>query len=73
VALRHRCAARKALATERSRFGRETDQISSDPTTMLTFSHAFVRRHREEVAVLFSSATFLAGTSGLFWLLALRF
>jgi hypothetical protein len=40
---------------------------------MLTFSHAFVRRHREEVAVLFSSATFLAGTSGLFWLLALRF
>lgn len=39
---------------------------------MLMFTHSFAQRHREEVAVLISSATFLAGASGLIWLLTLR-
>ena len=38
---------------------------------MIAFSHTFVRRHREEVAVLVSSATFLAGALALVWLVGL--
>lgn len=38
---------------------------------MLAFSQTFVQRHREEVAVLVSSATFLAGAMALVWLVGL--
>ncbi|WP_342166509.1 hypothetical protein [Methylobacterium sp. SD21] len=39
---------------------------------MLAFSQSFVHRHREEVAVLVSSATFLVGALSLVWLVTLR-
>ena len=34
---------------------------------MFASPHAFVRYHRERLAVLFSSALFLAGALPLFW------
>ncbi|MFB0488445.1 hypothetical protein ABIE45_001031 [Methylobacterium sp. OAE515] len=37
--------------------------------TMLALHHAFVHRHREEVAVLVSSVVFLASALPLFWAL----
>ncbi|SDO28984.1 hypothetical protein SAMN05216360_11897 [Methylobacterium phyllostachyos] len=37
---------------------------------MLATSHAFVLHHRERLAVLLSSALFLAGALPLFWAIA---
>lgn len=39
---------------------------------MLAYSQTFVQRHREEVAVLVSSAAFLTAAFSLVWILTLR-
>jgi uncharacterized membrane protein len=45
-------------------------QLTLNLIAMLTLPQAFVHRHREEVAVLVSSAMFLAGAIVIVWMVS---
>lgn len=59
-------------APDPSRFGGQHDRappirLTQRPHRMFAQPHALILRHRERVAVLISSALFLAGALPLFW------